>query len=695
MVHRWLKRSLSGVLKALTISFLVTIFSTTVIPLGRASQKGELPAPTGLKVIERTQDAGKRIALTWNPVPGAFGYRVYRAERAEGPFQSVGGKAADSMIDYPVFLDDTAEAGKDYFYAVTTVDEEGRESSFSNPVSARLNNAFQAATGPKSIILSLADQRLYFYEGNQLVNVMRCSTGLNNATPTGNFRILNHLGTHGGLGGAICDYWMSFTPRHGIHAWPRGLSNYDQALGAPASHGCVRLHPLEAYWPYYWAPDGTPFTIIASSISRKVISGCHDSIGAQQLSYDWYFAEGFTAYDFDTYLLLSNPNDTGTNVATTFLLEGGGTVEKDIWIAPHSRFTLGVDSVPMLGFSSFSIHVHSFEAPLVAERAMYFIYSGGRSDGSVTIGTTALSSDWYFSEGYTAGDFDTFLLLANPGEQSANTEVSFMLENGNVVTRYYSLVPKSRFTIGVDEMPELSRAAFATHVHSNVPLVAERAMYFRKGYLKGGHATIGSPELSKVWYFAEGCTSSIFENYLLLGNPSGEGTTVNIDFLLADGSISRSYWMGPHSRLTLPVHAMPELRSRDMAFVISADRPIVAERAMYDNFFSERGGHASVGARTLSTKWYFAEGFTGNRTSSFNTFLLLANPSPTIAAVEVQFHREDGAVFTYHYQIPPQRRITVSPDSFPGLESCSLSIVVDSGTTPIVAERAMYFIMCI
>jgi len=334
-------------------------------------ERNDLGVPAGISRLSRPQDAGIRIALTWDAVEGAFGYNVYRSDTADGPLALVGGKAADSMLEYPVFLDEDAEPGKGYFYAVSGVDHDLNESILSGRVYAYLEPEARAAAGVKRIICSLHDQRLYFFEGDQLVNITRCSTGLNNRTPTGNFRILSHTRVNVGLGGAVCDYWMAFTSAHGMHSWPRGSRTYETGLGAPASHGCIRQHPLEAYWPFYWAPNGTPLTITYSSLARQVIAGCHSSGGAPELSTTWYFAEGYTAEGFDTYLLISNPGDSAVQARVLFHKENGEVVEHICAIAPHSRHTLAADAMPGLEAAAFSMHIDA-DGPVVAERSIYF-----------------------------------------------------------------------------------------------------------------------------------------------------------------------------------------------------------------------------------------------------------------------------------------------------------------------------------
>jgi hypothetical protein len=457
-----------------------------------------------------------------------------------------------------------------------------REGSLSGRVYAYLAPAARAAGGPKRMVCSLSDQRIYFFEGDQLVNVMRCSTGLSNATPTGNFRILGHYRSHGGLGGAVCDYWMSFTSAHGMHAWPRGLRGYETGLGAPASHGCIRLHPLEAYWPFYWAPDGTPLLVTYASLARRVISGCHATIGAAQLSRDWYFAEGYTSEGYDTYVLLSNPGGNGTAA-----------------------------------------------------------------------------------------------------------DVAYHREDGSVVMQNVSLAPHSRLTIPVDQVPGMDAVSFSAHVHAGEPIVAERAMYFNKGYIGGGHASTGATQTSTTWYFAEGCTRPFFEDYLTVGNPNDEGTFIHVDYQLPDTDLPRDYWVAGRSRLTIPVNSQEGLNGKDVACSLTSALPVVAERSMYYDLDSHRGGHSTLGSDRASWDWYFAEGYTDQ---AFDTYLVLSNPGDTGANVNLEFYREDGAVFDFGAYVAPRRRATVHVDDLPGLERAAFSAAVHSDQ-PVMAERIMYFVM--
>lgn len=214
-------------------------------------------------------------------------------------------------------------------------------------------------------------------------------------------------------------------------------------------------------------------------------------------------------------------------------------------------------------------------------------------------------------------------------------------------------------------------------------------MYFTKDYIKGGHVAMGAPALSTEWHFAEGCTRRFFQSYVLLGNPGEDDALVAIDYYLNDASIRHEYLVRARSRVTVPISSQGGLNDREMSFSVFSNRPLVAERSLYYDLDSHRGGDDAMGSPGTSTTWYFSEGYTEG---GFDTYVLISNPSFSPAYVRAEFLRDDGAVFTYDYLVPAQRRVTITADALPGLERAAFSTVLNSDV-PIVAERAMYFVM--
>jgi hypothetical protein len=336
------------------------------------------------------------------------------------------------------------------------------------------------------------------------------------------------------------------------------------------------------------------------------------SIGMPRVSTGWFLAEGYTGPGFHTWLLMSNPSDYLARVKVSYLREEGEPLEQEYELLPRSRSTVYVNQVPGLGSTGVSVLAESLNGVgFVAERAMYFDFYG-RKGGSGGVGLAELSTQWFLAEGYTGAGFDTWLLLANPGEETAQVEVDFLLEGKSRVTRPLEVPPRSRYTLHVNgEVPPGNVSTRVTSTNG-VPLAAERAMYFDYRGRKGGHASAGSTLAWYEWNFAEGYTAGSFDTWLLLANPGDEEARVTCSFMLeGGGSVRREYRVPPGSRFTVPVDEIPGLESAAFATQVTSDRPVVAERAVYFDYRGWDGGSDSRGVTTPQREWHFAEGYTG------------------------------------------------------------------------------------
>lgn len=131
-------------------------------------------------------------------------------------------------------------------------------------------------------------------------------------------------------------------------------------------------------------------------------TGGHDSAGVSEPSGKWYLAEGYTGGAFDEYVLLMNPGDDTVSVKTTFMPSTGNNWSRTDTLKPHSRFTIHVDEQPGFSNAEVSTLVEGQNgAQVIAERAMYFVYGNGWSDGHDAAGVTTPSRTWFFAEGYT------------------------------------------------------------------------------------------------------------------------------------------------------------------------------------------------------------------------------------------------------------------------------------------------------
>jgi lipoprotein-anchoring transpeptidase ErfK/SrfK len=113
------------------------------------------------------------------------------------------------------------------------------------------------------IVVSLADQSLYAYEGQTLVAYSNISSGrAGHETPTGSFTVSEKDADHHSslYEDASMPFFMRLTDDGvGLHA---GF-----IPGYPASHGCVRLPLGMARELYQHVESGTPVQIISSSVT--------------------------------------------------------------------------------------------------------------------------------------------------------------------------------------------------------------------------------------------------------------------------------------------------------------------------------------------------------------------------------------------------------------------------------------------
>ena len=321
-----------------------------------------------------------------------------------------------------------------------------------------------------------------------------------------------------------------------------------------------------------------------------------------------------------------------------------------------------------------------------------------------------ISTHWYMSEGYTGKDlyypgesFDTYILIQNVTTEEAEVEATFMREGDTPVVKPYKVPGESRFTIHLNEVEGCANKHISTRLVSTngVDIAAERSMYFDYYGKKGGSDSIGVSQPSATWVLPEGYTGDnnypgeTFNTYILLENPSTGNAKVDLSFFREGTTpINHTVTMTPDSRYTVKVDEIPGCENHHISTYITADVPVIAERAEYFNYYGITGGHASIGATALSTEWYLAEGYTGDDFThageKFDTYILLVNPDAKPAAVKATYMREGTTPVVVDYILKPTSRFTIRLDDVEGCKNVQVATMVNSDI-PIAAERAMYF----
>jgi subtilisin family serine protease len=284
---------------------------------------------------------------------------------------------------------------------------------------------------------------------------------------------------------------------------------------------------------------------------------------------------------------------------------------------------------------------------------------------------------WYFAEGSTRSPFDVSFAVQNPNPQATVAHFLFLAADGGKPTPYDLPLPaNSRLTLKAGDV--VPNAEFATIVTTDLPAYVERSMYFGHA----GHSAAGARQPSKTWYLAEGSTVPPFDTWVLLMNPNSAPTLAQMRFLREDGSVvEHTELVPPMSRKSVYVNAL--FTTSGFATQVSADQPIVVERAMY--FDSDQAGHDTLATATPGQTWYLAG---GSSRGGFDTWLLLMNPGSAPANVKVSFITDTGRVVVQPLFVLPHARTSLYTD--PLIPNANYGLRVDSDQ-PIVAERAVYF----
>lgn len=371
----------------------------------------------------------------------------------------------------------------------------------------------------------------------------------------------------------------------------------------------------------------------ASYFNSNSISGGSSSYGVRKTARTWYLAEGFTAPGFDTWILLLNPGGKKTVAKIKYYVDGrvidGGKVK----LPPRSRRSVHVNN--RLANRSFATKVRA-KRRIVVDRSIYF-NSDGRDGGFSSAGIKKPALSWYFANGYTGPQSDTWLLLFNPGKRIAHTAITYIASSGEIVEKPVDIPARSRQSIHVND--ETADSNVSMRVLSDANIVAERTVYFTRNGISGANSSAGAIEPKKKWYFADGSTKAGAEEFLTVQNPNEAPATISIDYITTSGTKSSAQKVIPAGgRQTINVRDAAEGGSgKNSGVRLKANLPVVTERSIYLNTSMFKGGSDSLGVTSAARRWLFAEGFTGD---GFSTSLMLINTNDKPAKVKVRFFKE-------------------------------------------------------
>jgi hypothetical protein len=400
----------------------------------------------------------------------------------------------------------------------------------------------------------------------------------------------------------------------------------------------------------------------------------------------WYFAEGSTRGGFEQWLTLFNPGPDDLKVTVTYVVAEGANRERIYALASHTRLNVYVNQEIGSGHDlGMEIYSSGF---FLAERSLYFYYDGRWSGGHISRGTREPSDRWYFAEGSTRENYETWISLLNPNEEECSVELTFLCAGGEGIVHSARIPADGRYTVSANQVVGSNRDFFI-QVGSSLPVVAERPVYFL--YLDawpGGHNVMGAPALSADWYFAQGCVQPGYDTWLCLANPGPDDAKVTVSLYGAAGPAASTILALPgYSRVTADLANLAEAPG-DYAIRVSSSVPIVAERPIYfctaDGL---AGGSCAAGSPVTARHWYLAEGSTR---SGFETQLWLGNYGDEPASATLTFFFSDGSTRPVEKTVPAASLICLDlREVLGGEDDVSCEVVSDRD---IVVERSTFFL---
>jgi len=318
-----------------------------------------------------------------------------------------------------------------------------------------------------------------------------------------------------------------------------------------------------------------------------------------------------------------------------------------------------------------------------------FLYGGiiNATDGG-GIWSLKSSTTWYLAEGATAGGYETWILVQNPGSAAVNIDIVYQTGEGPVQGPTDTIPPQSRRSYLVNSSVQTFEVS--TKVTADADIICERAMYYTpsgSSYRTLGHDSIGVTNPGTTWYLAEGATDGGYEAWILVQNPGNAAVNIDIDYQTGSGQVQGPLdTVLPQSRKSYRVNN--DVQTYDVSTRVTADADIICERAMYytpPGGANKELGHDSIGVTDPGRTWYLAEGATDG---GFETWVLVQNPGTDPVDVDIVYQTATGPVQGPQESIPGETRRSYRVNSTVQTFDVSTKVIASGD---VICERAVYW----
>jgi len=261
---------------------------------------------------------------------------------------------------------------------------------------------------------------------------------------------------------------------------------------------------------------------------------------ATQPGTDWYFADGFTGADSIEQIVLTNPYVDATVVDITFVTADAERSPEQLqgYVLPaNSVVALSMDQQGARNEPILAVSIHASSGRLVAGRVQHYL-GQGRLGFSMSLGASAMSTQWWFSNGEKIGGNTENLVIYNPSSRDRSLSVVFVngSDSANSIEPLLITAPAHRvITIDTGTIPSLPVGRYGIIVSTNDQdmgdsqgIVVEQVINRRDGNTVGTSVVLGAPHNSgsTMWSAPSGVTAS--EDALQIMNTTSIEATVSV-----------------------------------------------------------------------------------------------------------------------------------------------------------------------
>jgi hypothetical protein len=371
-----------------------------------------------------------------------------------------------------------------------------------------------------------------------------------------------------------------------------------------------------------------------------------------------YFPEGFTGATIDEFLPMVNPNNFDVSVQVFARYETGANPNTPIYsgvIAAHTRggITISTRSNPAADLVragvGYSLEVQS-TGPIGATFSHY--------DFDSAVGealTNRVSTVWTFAEANKDhNNFRDFLLFYNPGNTTANLNVSLYYQDGTVSTFAATVDSLRRGGINFDTDTRVTRTGkFGIRIDSDQPIVASVTSYNLPR--SGGDGVLGDADGGNINGVVTNITSGggAFSTISIVNTNSQPATvTITADYGRTDiPKLVRVYTVGPNSQFNKNLAAVGLIPGQTAGITYSSNIPVTFQALEY----KYGDGDSTTTATSVARDYFFGDLFVNPALAGIKYIeqLGLYNPGQVAIDISATFVFNDGSTAPATFHVNP------------------------------------------